>query len=429
MRSLVLILASLVALSGCYRKTDPPGEAPTGVAATTGDGLVVVTWDVLPDLDYWIFYQPGSSVDVATPNSIAIRRAITPRVVAGLANGTQYAFVMNATHADSAAGPTSFPVVATPRLAGASWVSGTPLGTAPANPNLNDLLLNGSTFVTVGDAATIFSGGFNYTAGEFNFVFGDPQGVTQWSPPTTLPAGYSADLKSVTLAAGAYVALGADGSVISSADAVNWGSNGRVSIASVPVTDLSSIGFAFVSGSPLYLVVGTGGRIYNTPDLANWTQVGVGVTGSDLTLITLLNGRFLITGTGGTLLTSPDGSTWSPLTTNTANTLRGVTFCGFCTGVHYVAVGDAGTVITSPDGVAWTPVAPAPVADNLRSITVGGSAGTRLLAVGENGAVAYSDDGVTWSAASSGASNLSKVLYTGGLYLGVGDAGANAVSR
>jgi hypothetical protein len=65
----------------------------------------------------------------------------------------------------------------------------------------------------------------------------------------------------------------------------------------------------------------------------------------------------------------------------------------------------------------------------LLSVTVGGSAGTRFLAVGQGGAVAYSDDGVSWSTASSGSSNLAQVRFFGGLYLSVGDAGANLVSR
>ena len=67
---------------------------------------------------------------------------------------------------------------------------------------------------------------------------------------------------------------------------------------------------------------------------------------------------------------------------------------------------------------------------DLRSVTIGGATATRFLAVGQGGAVAYSDDGLNWSIASAGSSNnLASVLFPRGLYLAVGDAGANAVSR
>jgi len=65
---------------------------------------------------------------------------------------------------------------------------------------------------------------------------------------------------------------------------------------------------------------------------------------------------------------------------------------------------------------------------------VGGASGTRFLAVGQNGAVVFSDDGLglNWSIKSAGlgnTANLAKVVAVPSMYLAVGDAGANAVSR
>lgn len=418
MRLLILALATVFALSGCQHKTSPPGEAPTGVTVTPGDGLVVVRWDTLPDLTYWIFFQPGSTVAVATPESFAIRGAFSPRVVGLLANQTQYAFVMNATNNDSAAGPNSFPRTATPMLAGGTWTSGAALGAPPQN--LKSMTFNGSRFVTVGDAAAIFAGDFNYTNAT-------PPGVTAWTKATSLPTtGFASNLSSVIFnGSTAFVALGADGSIISSpsADGLNWLSN-----TSVPSTGMNGLAFGFVSGSiPTYIAVGDGGKIFTSTDtLATWTAVTSGTT-SDLKSISLLNGTFFVTGAGGTLLTSFDGTTWTPLVSNTPNTLRGVAFTPFSLGIRYVAVGDAGTIVTSLDALTWSAVAP-PLAQDLRSVTVGGAALSRFLAVGQGGAVAYSDDGITWPTVSSGSANLAKVLYVGGLYMGIGDAGANAVS-
>lgn len=386
-----------------------------------GDGLAVVTWDTLPDLTYWIFYQPGSTVDVATPNSIAIRRAFSPRVVGPLANGVQYAFVMNATHDDSAAGPNSLPALANPRLAGDVWVSGTALGTPPQN--LNSIVFSGSRFVTVGDAGTIFAGDFNYT----NV---DPLalGVTEWMPPT-LPPGFTSNLSSVIFN-GSFIALGTDGSVISSADGVTWVSNNPIQVNGIQASGMNGIAFGFAFGiTPTYVAVGNGGAIYMTHDLVTWNSITPPATPNDLTSVSVLNGSFLATGVGGTLLTSPDGSTWSSLSTNTTttSTLRGIAFSAI-SGI-YVAVGDAGTIITSTDNTASWTLVPAPLAQDLRGVTTGGAAGTRFLAVGQGGAVVYSDDGLQWRSASSGTASLAKVLFVGGMYLGVGDAGANAVSK
>jgi hypothetical protein len=413
MRLLIPTIAALFVLSGCH-KTDPPGDAPTGVTATPGDGLVVMSWDTLPDLTYWIFFEPGSTVSVATPESIAIRRAISPRVVANLTNGTQYAFAMNATHDDSAAGPNSLPVVATPRLAGADWVSGTSLGAPPQN--LKSIAFNGSRFVAVGDAAAIFAGDLAYT----NV---DPPGVLTWMTPSTLPVPFTSNLTSV-INNGTFYALGADGSVISSGDGLTWGANGPI-LGTGAMNDLAS---GFISGVQTFVAVGTGGQIFITTNLVSWTQVASNIA-DDLNSISVFPGNFVVTGNRGTVLTSPNASdgSWSKQVTPTTNNLHGAAFNPNVP-VHYAAVGDAGTIIVSQDAVLWTAITP-PLAQDLLGITVGGASGSRFLAVGRGGAVVYSDDGINWLGASSGASNLAKVLYTSGMYLAVGDAGANAVAR
>ena len=426
-RILVMVVAAVLALSGCHRKADPPSEAPSGVTATAGDGLVVISWDMLPDRTYWIFYEAGSSVAVAQPEAIAIRRAISPRVVSGLANGTQYAFAMNATHEDSAAGPTSPVVLATPQLAGASWDLGAPLPLGGPPQNLKGIAFNGSRFVVVGDATTILAGDYNYT----NPNPPGPPGVTSWMQPVSLPTGFADNLSAVVVGT-AYVALGTNGSVISSSDGLNWGLN-----TAVPATGMNGIAFGFVNNlTPTYVAVGNGGQIFTTTDLVTWTQVVVPGLTSDLNSVALVAGRFWATGPGGTLLISEnpaDGSTWIAPSSNTTATLRGVTYNP---GLNlYAAVGDAGTIVTSPNSPNWTPQNSiwtpqnSNTTSNLSSVTVGGASGSRFLAVGPGGAVAYSDDGVTWVASASSGASLSKVVSAPGMYLAVGDAGANAVSK
>src|SRR5215471_141883 len=103
----ILIAASLFALYGCSNKPDPPAEAPAGVTATDGDGVVLMAWDQLPDRTYWIFFAQGNSVSPGQIGSIAIKNAVSPRAVTGLLNDTDYALVMNASNQGSAAGPNS----------------------------------------------------------------------------------------------------------------------------------------------------------------------------------------------------------------------------------------------------------------------------------------------------------------------------------
>ena len=428
MRLPILAIAALFALSGCNRP-NPPGDAPTGVQAIDGDGLVLVSWDMHPDLTYWIFYQAGDSVAVASPQSIAIRNPTSPHVVGNLINGTQYAFVMNATNNGSAAGPNSLTVVAKPRLAGdtPTWTSGTPLPLGGPPQNLKSIAFSGTRFVVVGDAATILAGDLNYTNN-------DPAalGVTAWVPvpATSLPPTFAADLSSV-IYNGTFVALGTDGSIISSIDGLTWTANGQIS-----ASGMNGLSFGLASGVATYIAVGNGGQIFSSTDLnlVGWPQLNSGTT-SDLTSISALPGSFLVTGAGGTLLTSLNGSTWSPLVSNTASTLRGAVFNpNPLVTNHYVAVGDAGTIVASADSVSWNPIPPSaitpPLTQDLRGVTVGGATASRFLAVGQGGAVAFSDDGLNWSSASAGSSNnLAGVVYSPGMYLAVGDAGANAVSK
>src|SRR6266704_1774552 len=153
----VIALASLVALAGCHRQADAPSDAPAGLKVEEGDGLVTVSWDQQPGLTYWIFFQAGSTVTAAAPGAPLIFDAQSPRVVSGLANGIQYAFVMNATNHDSRGGPSTPVALAVPGLAGASWTPGVSLGSPPRN--LNGIFYGGALnrIVAVGDSGTLFA--------------------------------------------------------------------------------------------------------------------------------------------------------------------------------------------------------------------------------------------------------------------------------
>ncbi len=381
--------------------------------------MAVVSWNQLPDLTYWIFFRAGSSVVPAVPGVPLIRSAQSPRVVASingapLVNGTQYAFVMNATNQDSPAGPASAVFLATPRLAGASgsWTPGTPLG-VPLQ-HLNAVAFGGTRLVAVGDAGALFAGDYNYTSV-------NPPGVTAWTLPTLVPAGFT-NLSAVMFTGAVFVALAKDGSVSTSSDGLSWTSTPAIPSGAAV---MSGLALGFLPGVSVFVAVGSSGGIFTSTDGGTtWTQV-VSNTPNNLNGVSFVGGIFIVTGANGTLLTSPDGITWTTQTSNTPNALRGAAF-GLVAGQGlYVAVGDAGTIVTSSDsGTTWSAVAP-PLAQNLRNVVFG----SRFVAVGQGGAVAYSDDGLNWSPASAGSADLNAVIFTPAMYVAVGASGANAVSR
>src|SRR5436309_11022990 len=127
----VIALASFLALAGCHRQASAPGDAPGNFKVEPGDGVVTVSWDQQPGLTYWIFFQAGATVTAASPAASLIFDAQSPRVIGPLANGSQYAFVRNATNHDSRRGPSPPELSAVPRLAGAPWASGAALRRPP----------------------------------------------------------------------------------------------------------------------------------------------------------------------------------------------------------------------------------------------------------------------------------------------------------
>ena len=416
-----LVFASLILSAGCQRQADSPADAPAGMAVAAGDGLVLVSWaqDPDPNLTCWIFYQAGGSVTPAAPGVSIIRTAQSPRVIANLANGQQYAFVMNATNRDSPAGPSTPVMTATPQFAGANWTAGTPLGNTPQN--LNGIAFNGSRFVLVGDAGAIFAGDYNYASTNLNPP--GPPGVTAWTPVVSVwwasqLTGVVPNLSAVIFNGAQFVALSADGSILTSTDGFTWAFTGTVPAAGA---SMNGIALGSVSGAAVYVVVGTGGAMFTSPDLVNWTpRASNPVNASDLFGVAFLNGGFVATGANGTLLTSPDGSNWTGQDSGTTSALRSAAFgVSVAAGSRYVAVGD-GTIVTSADALTWTPIS----APNLRGVTFG----SRFVAIGQGGAVAYSDDGINWFTSTTGL-DLNRVIFAPGMYVAVGAAGVNAVSK
>ena len=374
-------------LAGCRGKGSS-APAPTNVNVVAGETSATISWDMSPGVDYWVFRAAGANVTPQTcfgmPQCQMIPNAVSPLLVTGLTNGTQYAFTVNGRTDGGAGGPGSPSIQATPRLAGATWTVGNALGTY-------DLygIAHSSLFVAAGTQGTLLtsSDGLAWT----------PRPAITWlsTTPSPLP-----DLNAITYG-GTYVTVGTVGVILSSSDAVNWTQQTNATPDLYAVTN---------NGAGKYVAAGLSGTIINSSNGVNWTSATY-IPSSTPTLygVAYGNGRYVAVGAGGTVLTSDAyGTTWataiaasSPLPTYD---LKGVAYGsgvgtsgpGTNTTGTFVAVGVNGTMVTSTDGgLTWgvPTTSPIPAGTQINAVTYG----SQFVAVADDGSIYNSTDGVNWT--------------------------------
>jgi photosystem II stability/assembly factor-like uncharacterized protein len=130
-------------------------------------------------------------------------------------------------------------------------------------------------------------------------------------------------------------------------------------------------------------------------------------------------------GTQGAIYPSTDGLNWSIVSdaTTGTNDLNSVLY--FNSTVGYVVSDAANHIYYGTDLTALTLAQ-----TGTSNINAFASDGTNLVAVGNSGTILRSTNGSTWTAASSvpAAANLHSVVYSSGIWVAVGDAGAIYVS-
>ena len=400
-------------LAACLNQTSAPSAAPASFTVTPGESRVILNWTSEPGLIYWVYYKAGSTV--SKDDFTAINYKVTaPVVIGNLTNGTQYAFLVTASDDNSETGPASDVETAIPRLVGATsdWKEGPRFTTN----NLTGIAFGNNHFVAVGDTvssvATVFSATHSYTS---------PDGVatdTGWSSATTLPAGFAANLSAVIYDGARFVALGTDGSIITSTDTATW-------IAGKSIGSAGMNALAHGTGNT-YIAVGDGGAIYKnttagiTDAGAAWTVETSGTT-NDLYGVSYVNGIFVAVGAGGTLLTSTDGDSWVPPTTISPSTSSILHQVAFGAGT-YVAVGDDGTIVYSADATNWT--SQSITTQHLRTICFGPDA--QFIAAGTAGTIAYSTTGQSsWSVSDAGVADQLNSIVPSDVFIAVGAAGVN----
>jgi hypothetical protein len=226
------------------------------------------------------------------------------------------------------------------------------------------------------------------------------------------PSWCTNDLAAVTANSDYFVAVGANGQIITSQDGGTWfpASSGSTEYLQ---------GAAF--GNGVFVAVGWHGTILVSSNLNVWTRALVSTTANFRT-VTFGNGSFLAAGDAITA-TSIDGMDWQVAPLASSNTLFGLTYGGgISVGVGSDAtIADAGAVVTSTNGETWS----SPIGGFASLFGVTYASGL-FVAVGGNGPfssqIITSSDGQSWQQQQSPVSQfLHGIAYQYGIYQDIGN--------
>lgn len=408
-----LSLASvLVACGGNGHSAAPP----TDLKVQTGDTQAVLSWTAVPGVEYWVWSAPDSKM--TTQNCILIKgcniltKAVPPYTVTGLTNGTLYAFTVNARTDSGPGGPGASQVTATPRLAAQTWSGMNPVANASIRGAVAGKTTNASTGVTTGLLVAV---------GDNGSVLSSPDGST-W---TAQSSGTSLQLRDVTYAYSKFYAVGQAGTLLSSKDGMSWSA---VSLTSTQ--DLESIAF---NGTRL-VAVGKNGTLLTTLNGTDWSLVSAGIAQDLLAAVYSPAGYWIATGTASAVYKSADGLSWAPVSAATSGAWRSAavlsqssTINGVVSTVYRLAlVSSTGETATSLDGVNWTTSATS-ASGGLNKVVSGAE---QFVAVGSAGRVLTSLDGTQWVVRESNTTqNLYALARYSNVYYALGDQGVGIFSK
>lgn len=235
-----------------------------------------------------------------------------------------------------------------------------------------------------------------------------PDPGTYWR---VVDSGTSESLEGVAWSGGRFVAVGNNGTILTSLDGSTW----------TPVTSASGASrrlWGIAWGDRRFVAVGSTGTgaslrwaILTSPDGIRWTAAESDTSGS-LSDVAWNGTRFVAVG-GWRILTSPNGTEENGTILASPKALSGVTWGGG----RFVAVGDNGTILTSPEGIIWTITVSGTSTAHLRGVAWGDG---RFVAVGSTGTIVTSTDGTTWRDVGSDTfEHLSGVAWGAGRFIAV----------
>jgi hypothetical protein len=231
-----------------------------------------------------------------------------------------------------------------------------------------------------------------------------------------------------------YVAVGNQGTILTSPDGGNWSIRSSGSTSALNGVAYGNTGN--LSAAPLYVAVGAGGLILESADGQSWVPES-SPTISNLNGIIFADNQFVAFGDGGIILTSSDGMNWSTGATGTSGSVRSMSYLPSLS--LFVAVGDGGLFLTSPDGINWTlgqtgavDATGEPV--NLNAVAYGVVNGQGLfVAAGDEGVIVTASFGASfggnWQERVSGTANsITSMIFDGANFIGVTSSSEIVVS-
>ncbi|MDH7501585.1 MAG: putative Ig domain-containing protein [Verrucomicrobiota bacterium] len=202
----------------------------------------------------------------------------------------------------------------------------------------------------------------------------------------------------------------------------------QVSVNPIPAPDPTGIQWALVPGpyagrlwgveygAGLFVAVGANGTVLTSPDGLAWTQRTTPTT-ETLWGLKYGCGRFVVAGHNGVILTSTNGIDWEASPSGVTAHLTDVAFAG----ETCVVVGNFNTILASLRGEGpWT-VQPVNTTNHFQDVTYGGG---YFVASGTVGLIATSPDGLTWTVRDSGTTNgVPMTAYGNGVWVVGGERG------
>jgi hypothetical protein len=161
-----------------------------------------------------------------------------------------------------------------------------------------------------------------------------------WHPVEPRPS--TNDLQGITFFNSMFVVSGGAGTILTSADGVNWTKR------PAPTSQFLSSMAAFPGG---IVAAGKTGTLLSSSDALTWTA-RVSGTADWIYRVRYLGGKLVAVGQNGLILTSEDGVEWTRQISGTTRWLNDVQLFD---GVYF-AVGTQGTVLRSSDAVNWVQV-------------------------------------------------------------------------
>ncbi len=229
--------------------------------------------------------------------------------------------------------------------------------------------------------------------------------------------GPSPSGQALVYAQGLFVGIGDNGSIFTSTDAINLGTN-RLT----PVRDFAGLDY----GNGLFVTIADNGtELYTSTNAITWTaRTFLEFTTQTPNIVRSLkysNGLYMIVGSGGRFASSTNGITWDyypkeiQVTNLTSSIIRSIATGIANTAAAYVAAGNGGVYGTSTNGFTWA-TRTSGTSSQISSITYANN-GIYVYG-GVNGTLASSTDGITWiQRTSKTTAGIDKVRYTQGLYV------------